>query len=118
MTQTTEVSALDTLLYVQKVLSGVFSLMNAWADPDKAFMNDHSRYDAGMILAEVYARLAHMHTRVNEALEGDALGPTLADLQEEVLALKAKIDAAQATLDHIEGRTPVATKAGKREVIL
>ena len=117
MTEGAEKSALDTLGYVATSLSCIYKLMNAWADPEKAFMNDFARYDANMVLSEVYARLAFVHQEVHKTLEGKG-GAMQRTLQEELLGVQHQIEIAKANLARINGITPKAVKAGKREVIL
>lgn len=118
LTEAAEKSAIDTLGYTATSLAGIFELMNAWADPERKFMNDHARYDANMILAEVYARLAYVHQEVHKTLNGEAGGTMQRTLQEELKAVQHQIEIAKANLARINGITPTTVKAGKREVIL
>lgn len=111
-------STIDTLRWTHANLGRVFQLLNAWADPDRAFMNDFARYDANMVLAETYARLAQIFEHVKKALENPEHGPEIANYMAVLSGIQYQIKEAEAKLAHITSSTPSTVKAGKREVIL
>ena len=117
ITEAAENSAIATLGYTATSLAGIFELMNAWADPQRTFMRDHARYDANMILAEVYARLSFVHQEVHKTLNGEG-GTVQRALQEDLKTVQQQVEIAKANLARINGITPKTVRAGKREVIL